>query len=322
MTILVTGGAGFIGSHLVARFVEQGHAVRVLDNLSTGKAANLDAVRDRIKFIQGDIADLAVCRQACEGVGTLFHQAAMPSVPKSIAEPVLSHRANIDGTFNLLLAAREARIKRFVYAASSSAYGESPALPKIETMAPSPLSPYGVQKLTGEHYCTVFARCYGLESIALRYFNVFGPRQDPASQYAAAIPAFITAILEGRSPMVYGDGEQTRDFTYIDNVVHANLLALEARKTDGEAINVACGEHVTVNQVIQLINSELGKQVKTSYVPERAGDIKHSWADIALAERVLGYRPVVSFSEGLRRTIEWYRRAGAAATGMRTGAVD
>lgn len=309
MAYLVTGGAGFIGSHLVERLVAQGRTVRVLDNFITGKPANLAPFRDRITVVEGDIADPEVCRRACEGVEVVLHQAALPSVPKSIADPVASHRTNVGGTFNLLVAARDAGVRRVVYAASSSAYGESPTLPKVETMAPDPLSPYAVQKLAGEHYCRVFARCYGLQTIALRYFNVFGPRQDPASQYAAAIPAFITAILDGRPPRVYGDGEQTRDFTHIDNVVQANLLAVQAERVNGEVVNIASGARVTVNEVIRQVSAELGRPAKAEHVPERPGDIRHSWADIRRAESVLGYRPTLGFSEGLRRTIDWYRQA-------------
>lgn len=323
MFVLVTGGGGFIGSHLVEGLIRRGHRVRVLDNFSTGKPANLAALRDEggspvfddkgrpipgrpVELVEGDAADPDVCVRACEGVEIVLHQAAVPSVPKSIHDPVTSHRANINATFHLLMASRDAKVRRFVYAASSSAYGESETLPKIESMPSSPLSPYAVQKLAGENYCRVFAGCYGLETLSMRYFNVFGPRQDPKSQYAAAIPAFITAILRNEPPTIYGDGEQTRDFTYIDNVVAANILAMEAPRTSGEVVNVACGEHVTVNQIIKRINESLGKSVRANHVAPRSGDIKHSWADIALAQRVIGYKPVVPFAEGLKRTIEWY----------------
>ncbi len=306
MTYLVTGGAGFIGSHLAARLVEQGRRVRVLDNFSTGKPGNMAAFRERIDLIEGSITDPETCRRACDGVEIVLHEAALPSVPKSVADPVSSHLTNIDGTFNMLMASRDAGVRRFVYAASSSAYGDTPTLPKVESIPPDPLSPYGVQKLTGEQYCTVFARCFGLQTLSIRYFNVFGPRQDPTSQYAAAIPAFVSAILEDRPPTVYGDGEQTRDFTFVENVVHANLLAASAPETHGEVINIACGERITVNAVIEQINTLLGKAVPSKHVDERPGDIKHSWADISLAERVIGFRPVVSFAEGLRRAIDWY----------------
>ena len=311
MDFLVTGGAGFIGSHLVEALVKRGAGVRVVDSFCTGRRSNLAPLENRIEIIEGDLADAGVCRRAVAGVRTVLHQAAIPSVPKSIADPVASHRANVDGTFNMLMAARDARVRRFVYAASSSAYGEIAGSPKVETMPSSPLSPYAAQKLAGENYCRVFATCYGLETLSMRYFNVFGPRQDPKSQYAAAIPAFITAILRGEPPVVYGDGEQTRDFTHVDNIIAANLLAAEAAKTKGEVINVACGEKQTVNGILAQINSVLNRNVAPRYVDERPGDIKHSWADIRLAEQVIGYRPVVSFEEGLRRTIGWYARNAA-----------
>lgn len=306
MDFLVTGGGGFIGSHLVHRLVERGARVRVVDDFSTGKRENLLPVEGRFELITGDIADPETCHRACAGVRVVLHQAAAPSVPRSIANPVASHRSNAEGTLNMLLAARDAKVARFVYAASSSAYGESQALPKKESMTSSPLSPYAVQKLMGENYCRIFAVCYGLQTVSLRYFNVFGPRQDPNSQYAAAIPAFVTAILRDEPPTVYGNGEQTRDFTHIDNVVEANLLAAEVKETKGEVVNIACGEHVTVNAIIEQINVLLGKHVRPRYVDPRPGDIKHSWADIGLAAEVLGFRPVVPFAEGLRWAIEWY----------------
>jgi len=306
MDFLVTGGAGFIGSHLIAGLLERGHQVRAVDDFSSGKRANLAPFEGRIDLIEGDIADPDVCRRACDGVRVVLHEAAVPSVPKSVADPATSHRANIHGTFNMLQAAKTAGVKRFVAAASSSAYGESPTLPKIESMPTSPLSPYAVQKLAGEQYCRVFASCYGLETISLRYFNVFGARQDPKSQYAAAIPAFVTAILADRPPTVYGDGEQTRDFTYIENVINANLLAAEAPRTRGEVVNIACGEHITINEIIARINKLTGKNVRPDYVAARPGDIKHSWADIQLAGEVIGYRPTVKFDEGLERTVKWY----------------
>lgn len=308
MKYLITGGGGFIGSHLVERFISEGRDVRVVDNFLTGKRENLAPFKGRFELIEGDLADPEVCRRACQGVSIIFHEAALPSVPKSVANPVASHRSNIEATFNLLVAAREAGVKRLIYAASSSAYGETETLPKIETIIPSPLSPYAVQKLTGEHYCTAFTRCYGLETLSLRYFNVFGPRQDPASQYAAAIPAFVTAILQDRPPTIYGDGEQTRDFTYIENVLHANKLAAEAPRTRGEAINVACGERISINDIIRTINQSLGKNVVPRHVEPRPGDIRHSWADIRLAEQLIGFRPVVSFQDGLQKAVDWYRR--------------
>lgn len=305
---LVTGGAGFIGSHIVERLVKDGRTVRVFDNFSTGKRANLEPFGSKVEVVEGDLRNPEDCQRACAGVQVIFHEAAVPSVPKSVADPVTSHQANIDGTFNLLMAARDAKCRRVVYAASSSAYGDAVELPKRESARPEPLSPYAVNKLVGEYYCRVFATCYGLETIALRYFNVFGPRQDPKSQYAAAIPAFVTAILRNEPPTVYGDGEQTRDFTYIDNVVHANLLAAKAPRVNGEAVNIACGERVTVNQIIAQINALLGKEVKPKYVPERPGDVKHSLADISRARELIGYEPLVKFDEGLRRAIDWYRQ--------------
>jgi len=308
MTYLVTGGAGFIGSHIVERLVRQNHRVRVLDNFITGRPENLAPFEGRIELIIGDMADLEVCRRSCEGVDTVFHVGALPSVPKSVADPLTSHRCNVEATFNILVASRDAHVRRVIYSASSSAYGETPTLPKIESILPSPLSPYAVQKLAGEYYCAAFSRCYDLQTISLRYFNVFGPRQDPTSQYAAAIPAFVTAILADRAPVVYGDGEQTRDFTYIENVVHANLLAAQAPEVRGEAVNIACGERISVNAIIKSINTLLGKNVKPAYVDPRPGDIRHSWADITLASRLIGYRPLIAFSDGLQRAIEWYRR--------------
>ena len=307
MDYLVTGGAGFIGSHLATSLVEQGAGVRVLDNFSTGKRENLAPILGKIDLVEGDITDPRICAHACAGVRFVLHQAALPSVPKSIADPVSSHRTNVDGTFNMLVAARDAGVRRFVFAASSSAYGESPTLPKTESMPTQPLSPYAVQKLAGENYCRVFAEVYGLETLSMRYFNVFGPRQDPASQYAAAIPAFVTAIIADRPPTVYGDGEQTRDFTYIENVIKANLAAARATKTHGEVLNIACGEPVTVNAIIREINTILGKDVRPEYVAQRPGDIKHSWADISLAAEKIGFAPAIPLAEGLRRTIVWYR---------------
>ena len=304
---LVTGGAGFIGSHIVERLVADGQKVRVLDDFSSGKRANLTPFAAKIEVVEGDLRRPEDCRRACDGIDFVFHEGAVPSVPKSVADPVTSHQANVDGTFNVLMAARDARCKRVIYAASSSAYGDQPELPKRETARPSPLSPYAVNKLVGEHYLRAFFLCYGLETISLRYFNVFGPRQDPKSQYAAAIPAFVTAIMKNEPPTICGDGEQTRDFTYIDNVVHANLLAAKAARTEGQVVNVACGDRVTVNQIIKLINDLLGKRVVPKYVPARAGDVKHSLAAIDLARQVLGYEPVVPFGEGLRRAIEWYK---------------
>jgi len=304
---LVTGGAGFIGSHLVVRLVELGHAVRVLDNFSTGQRANLEPVRGRIDLLEGDLRNPDDCRRACADIEVVFHEGAVPSVPVSVESPQETHDANVNGTFNLLMAARQCRCRRVVYAASSSAYGNLEESPKHEGLRPVPLSPYAVQKLVGELYCRAFTECYGLETISLRYFNVFGPRQNPASQYAAAIPAFVTAILKGVPPTVYGDGEQTRDFTYIDNVVHGNVLAARAQRTAGEAVNVACGDQISVNRVIARVNGLLGTDVRPVYTASRPGDVRHSMADIRLARELLGFEPQVDFDEGLRRAIGYYQ---------------
>jgi len=304
---LVTGGAGFIGSNICRRLVAEGCYVRVVDNLLTGKRSNLDDLIDKIDFVQADMGDPNVARSVMKGIDVVLHEGALPSVPRSVDEPELTHKHCVDATFTLLMAARDAGVKRFVYAASSSAYGDTPTLPKVETMPTSPLSPYAVGKLVGEYYCSVFAKVFGLETISLRYFNVFGPYQDPTSQYAAAIPAFVTSILKDQPPTIYGDGEQSRDFTYIDNVVQANLCAARAKKTNGEVVNIACGEKVTVNEIIALINEMVGKKVVPHYAPARAGDVKHSLADITAARKLIGFEPVVLFRDGLQRAIAWYR---------------
>ncbi len=303
---LVTGGAGFIGSHLAAHLVGQGHAVRVLDNFSSGKRENLAAIADSIEVVEGDIRDAQQCVAACNDIEVVFHEAAIPSVPVSVDNPAASHDANINGTFNVLMAARDCKCRRVVYAASSSAYGDTAVSPKHESIPPEPLSPYAVQKLTGEYYARAFFECFGLETLSIRYFNVFGPRQDPKSQYAAAIPAFVTSIMSGEPPTVYGDGEQTRDFTFIDNVLHANVLAAGARETHGEHVNVACGEQVSVNAVIARINELLETDVQPRYVPTRQGDVRHSLADISLAAKLIDYTPKVMFDDGLRRAIDYY----------------
>jgi len=304
---LVTGGAGFIGSNICKELISQGCFVRVVDNLLTGKKSNLASIIDKIDFIQADMGDAEVAQSAMKDIDVVLHQGALPSVPRSVDDPAATHKHCVDATFTLLLAARDAGIKRFVYAASSSAYGDTPTLPKVETMTPMPLSPYAAAKLVGEYYCSVFYEVFGLETISLRYFNVFGPHQDPASQYAAAIPAFVTAILKDKPPTIYGDGEQSRDFTYIDNVVQANLLAARAKQTKGEVINVACGEAVTVNAIIALINELLGKDIKPNYTDPRPGDVKHSLADITLAEKLISYKTKVPFKQGLQLAINWYR---------------
>jgi UDP-glucose 4-epimerase len=304
---LVTGGAGFIGSNICTKLISQGCFVRVIDNLLTGKKRNLAAISDKIEFIEADMGNPDAARTAMKGIDVVLHQGALPSVPRSVDDPAATHRHCVDATFTLLLAARDAKVKRFVYAASSSAYGDTPTLPKVESMPVNPLSPYAAAKLMGEYYCSVFYKVFGLETISLRYFNVFGPHQDPTSQYAAAIPAFVTSILKDKPPTVYGDGEQSRDFTYIDNVVEANLLAARVKRTKGEVANIACGEAVTVNAIIDTINSIVGKSIKPIYVPSRPGDVKHSLADITIAKKLLGFKPVILFKEGLAKAIEWYR---------------
>jgi len=304
---LVTGGAGFIGSNIAAKLVSQGCFVRVVDNLLTGKKSNLANIIDKIEFIEADMGDEEIARACMKDVDFCLHQGALPSVPRSVDDPAATHKHCLDATFTLLLAARDAGIKRFVYASSSSAYGDTPTFPKIETMQPQPLSPYAAAKLAGEYYAKVFYGVFGLETISLRYFNVFGPHQDPTSQYAAAIPAFVTAILKDKPPTVFGDGQQSRDFTYVDNVVEANLLAARAEHTAGEVVNIACGKAVTVNEVIDIINELLGKDIKPLYDAPRPGDVKHSLADITLAKKLIGFKPKISFRQGLEKAIEWYR---------------
>ena len=303
----MTGGAGFIGSNICKKLVSQGCFVRVIDNLLTGKKSNLADIIARIEFIEADMGNEGIARTAMKDIDVVLHQGALPSVPRSIDDPAATHKHCVDATFTLLLAARDAGIKRFVYASSSSAYGDTPTLPKVETMRPQPLSPYAVGKLVGEYYCSVFSKVFGLETISLRYFNVFGPHQDPTSQYAAAIPAFVTAILKDEPPTVFGDGEQSRDFTYVDNVVEANLLAARAKHTAGEVVNIACGQAITVNAVIDIINEVVGKNVKPIYDAPRPGDVKHSLADITLAKKLIGFKPTVSFKQGLQKAIDWYR---------------
>ena len=305
--VLVTGGAGFIGSHLATAFIEAGHRVRVFDDLSSGTPKNLAHLNGRFDLFRGDLRKAADSIEACSGMDFVVHQAAVPSVPKSVQDPDTSHDVNINGTFHLLRACVAQKVHRFIYAASSSVYGDVDVSPKHEGICPEPLSPYAVQKYAGECYARAFYECYGLETISLRYFNVFGSRQDPSSDYAAAIPAFVTAILRGESPTVYGDGQQTRDFTHIDNVVVGNLLALKAAKTEGQAVNVACGSAISVNEVIATINRVLGTNVSARHVERRAGDVLHSCADITLAKKLLDFTPTVDFEEGLRRTIDYYK---------------
>jgi nucleoside-diphosphate-sugar epimerase len=304
---IITGGAGFIGSHLTSALVNKGDRVIVIDNLSTGHLENLSDVMDDIKFIKGDIRDIEFLKKCFRGVEVVFHQAALPSVPRSIKDPIASNASNIDGTLNVLVAARDAGVKRVVCAASSSAYGDTEILPKTEEMPSNPLSPYAVTKYVGELYSRVFSRVYGLETVCLRYFNVFGPRQDPNSQYAAVIPKFIISMSKGESPHIYGDGEQSRDFTYIDNVVEANLLAAYAPSVSGEMFNIACGERNTINELVGKINEIFGTRIEPEYDSPRPGDVKHSMASIEKANKFLGYRPVVTFQEGLRRTVDWFK---------------
>ncbi|MBI2187473.1 MAG: SDR family oxidoreductase [Acidobacteria bacterium] len=303
---LVTGGAGFIGSHLTDELVRRGHRVRVVDNLVTGRRQNL-AQAGGVDFIEGDLADLAVARRACAGVDVVLHQAAIPSVPRSVEDPLTSHQANIDATLHVLLAAREAGVRRVVYAGSSSAYGDTPALPKTESMAPSPLSPYALQKLVGEQYGQLFMRLYGLETVTIRYFNVFGPRQDPSSPYSGVISLFITALSEGRAPTIYGDGEQTRDFTYVANVVDGVLRACEVPGVAGDVINVATGSRISINGLFRALRDLIGARVEPVYAPARLGDVRDSQADITKAQRLLGYAPIVAFEDGLKKTVDWYR---------------
>ncbi len=306
-TYLVTGGAGFIGGHICERLVRDGHSVRVLDDFSSGKESNLESFRDKIDLVRGDIRDAPLVNEAMNGVDIVFHEAALGSVPRSVADPLTTHEVNMTGTLNVLLAAREAGVKRVVYASSSSVYGETPVLPKREEMTPQPLSPYAISKLVGEHYATVFTHVYDFEVVALRYFNIFGPRQDPESQYAAVIPRFLTALLNGKAPVVYGDGLQSRDFTYVDNVVEANLLASEADGAAGRAFNIACGGRYTLLDLLARLKIILGSDIEPIHEAGRAGDVRDSQASIEAAQRALGYRVSVDFDEGLRRTAEWYR---------------
>jgi nucleoside-diphosphate-sugar epimerase len=305
--ILVTGGCGFIGSHLVRRLVGNGDKVRVVDNLSTGKAVRLEALGSKIEFLNGDLAEESVARQAVEGVDFVLHQAAVPSVQRSVVDPIATNRANVAATLNLLEAARQAGVKRLVYAASSSAYGDTEVLPKSEDMPPSPLSPYALQKFVGEQYCRLYNDLYGLETVSLRYFNVFGPGQDPHSEYSAVIPKFITQLLARQPITINGDGEQSRDFTYADNVVQANLLALKAPNAAGRMCNIGCGARISLNQLVSLLEKELGIKAQVVYGPSKQGDVRHSLADIGWARTILGYDPKISIEEGLRRTVAAFR---------------
>jgi nucleoside-diphosphate-sugar epimerase len=317
-TALVTGGAGFIGSHIAAALMASGARVRVLDDLSTGHRENLEEIGGDLDFIEGSVADEALLNKVLDGVEVVFHEAAIPSVPRSVEAPKQTHIASVDGTFSLLVAARDQRVRRVVYAASSSAYGDQPTLPKAEQMLPDPLSPYAVAKLVGEYYCQVFTRVYGLETVSLRYFNVFGPRQDPGSQYSGVVSRFISSLLSGERPVIYGDGEQSRDFTYIDNVVTANLSAATSAGASGKVINVANGERITLNQLLAELKDLTGKQdVTAEYLEPRVGDVRHSLADNTLAQQYLGYQSKVGLREGLQRTIDWWKSSRFSVSAIR-----
>jgi UDP-glucose 4-epimerase len=310
---LVTGGAGFIGSHLVERLLEQGRDVRVVDNFSTGRRANIEHLLEKIDLREADIRDLDAMREAMKDIDVVFHEAALASVPRSVDDPVTSNEVNVVGTLNVLMAARDAGVRRVVYASSSSVYGEAPELPKTEVMRPLPMSPYAVGKLAGEHYCVSFNGLYDIETVCLRYFNVFGPRQDPTSQYAAAVPIFTSALLRGDLPTIYGDGEQSRDFTYVSSVVEANVLAGESKRAPGGVFNVARGDTVTVNELFASLTRLIGVDIEATFADARPGDIKHSYADITQAREVLGYVPLLGFEDGLRLTISWFREHSADA---------
>jgi len=307
---LVTGGAGFIGSNIIEELLKRGERVRVLDNFSTGRKENLSRVMSHIELIEGDLRNFESAKRAVDGVDYILHQAALPSVSRSVLDPKASNEANVSGTVNLLTAAKESSVKRVVYASSSSIYGDTPTLPKIESMTPNPRSPYAVSKLAAEFYCRVFHSIYGLETVALRYFNIFGPRQDPNSQYAAAIPLFIRAMMKGEKPTIFGDGSQSRDFTYVANAVRANLLAARAPQASGRIFNIACGERFSLNELIKKLNWILGTEINPLHAESRIGDIKHSLADISQARQILGYEPLINFEEGLSKTVEWYKGIG------------
>jgi nucleoside-diphosphate-sugar epimerase len=313
MNALVTGGAGFIGAHLAERLLADGHNVRVVDNFSTGHRGNLRGLESDIEIIEGDIQSYERVATAVRGCEIVFHQAALPSVPRSVQDPLTSNASNVIGTLNVLLAARDAGVRRVVFASSSSVYGSNRELPKHEGLAPTPISPYAVAKLAGEGYCRSFSEVYGIETVALRYFNVFGPRQDPLSHYAAAVPKFITALLNGDAPIVFGDGEQSRDFTFVSNVVEANLCAVDAPGASGKAYNVACGERITLNALLDGLRGLTGRQIEADYRPDRPGDVRDSLADLTRARTDLGYQPTVAFREGLARTFAYYEASNTAA---------
>lgn len=308
--ILVTGGAGFIGSNLTEALLQRGHFVRILDDFSTGKRENLifDKAYPSPEVIKGDIREFSTCQKAVKGIEYVFHQAALPSVQRSIEDPETSNAINVGGTLNILLAAREEKVKRVIYASSSSVYGDTPTLPKHEEMPPDPLSPYALQKYIGEQYCRLFYQLYGLDTISLRYFNIFGPKQDPNSLYSAVIPKFIDALLQGRPPIIFGDGEQSRDFTYIENVVQANLLAMSAEHLHGEAINIACGKRISLNQLLNVLKEILGSKLSPIYQEPRKGDVKHSLADIRKGKEIINYEPTVGIEIGLKKTVEFFQK--------------
>jgi UDP-glucose 4-epimerase len=306
MNYLITGGAGFIGSNIALELIEKGESVRIIDNFSTGRMINLETINSKIDLIDGDIRDFWTVREAVDGIDYILHQAALPSVPRSVKNPLTSNAVNVDGTLNLLEAAKEAKVKRFVFASSSSVYGDTPTLPKDESMRLDPLSPYAVSKLTDEKYARVFYNLYGLETVGLRYFNIFGPRQDPNSEYSAVIPKFIKALKTGKKPIVYGDGEQSRDFTYVANAVQANLKAATAEKAPGNAYNIACGARFTLNELLKFLGEIMGADAAADYDPPRKGDIKHSYADVERAKADLGYEPTVDFKAGLKKTVDWF----------------
>jgi nucleoside-diphosphate-sugar epimerase len=320
-TFLVTGGAGFIGSSLVRRLLGLGHSVRVVDNLSTGFTSNLQGLMTRIELIEGDLSEAAICKSAVKGVDYVLHQAALPSVPRSVDDPIRSNNSNVTATLNLLVAARDAKVKRLIFASSSSVYGDTEVLPKVETMPGNPLSPYALTKLTGETYCTLFHRIYGLATVALRYFNVFGPRQDPHSPYSAVISRFVEAAFAGKRPIVQGDGQQSRDFTYVENVVDANLLACEAGGAEGMVFNVGTGETRTLNDLLRAIAMLTGHSLDPEYTESRVGDVRHSRADISRARRYLGYDPKVSFLAGLQQTVEWFSKTSSTISSPVSSAV-
>ena len=306
MRFLVTGGAGFIGSNIAKRLVEKGYSVRVIDNFATGNRMNLEELKDDIELIEGDIRDFWTVVKATKSIDYILHQAALPSVPRSIDNPLTTTEVNINGTLNILEAARFNNVQRIVYASSSSVYGDSPVMPKEESMKPMPKSPYAITKLAGEEYCMNFHRLYGLETVAIRYFNVFGPKQNPFSQYSAVIPKFISLLKQGKAPTIYGDGLTSRDFTFIENVVNANLLACEKKAAAGNVINVACNKAYTLNEMVEKLNKILGTNLEPLHGPDKKGDVKHSLADITKAREILGYEVQIDFDEGLKKTVEWF----------------